>query len=67
MYHRSVDAAEARCLELAAAGENLGRICEAVAVGRSTARAAARVARLIQAWVDEEVVAGVRVDALPPT
>ncbi|HEU4400685.1 MAG TPA: DNA-binding domain-containing protein [Candidatus Polarisedimenticolia bacterium] len=57
IYHRSVDQEEARCLDLAAAGETLGRVCQLLAAGRSPARATARVGRMIQAWIDDGILA----------
>jgi hypothetical protein len=57
IYHRSVDADEARCLDLVRQGESLARICQQVAAGRSVARATTRVGRLMQGWIDDGILA----------
>lgn len=58
VYHRSLEDEEARCLELARQGEPLARICQGVAAGQSLARATQRVGRMIQAWIDDGILAG---------
>ncbi|MFQ5876998.1 MAG: putative DNA-binding domain-containing protein [Acidobacteriota bacterium] len=57
VWHKGIDDEEARSLELLAAGEPLGRICQRLAAGRSLTRATARVGRMLQAWLDDEILA----------
>lgn len=59
VYHTSLDDEEARCLELAQAGETLGRICQVLAAGRSPAKATGRAGRMIQTWLEDGILAGV--------
>ncbi|MEK7283478.1 MAG: DNA-binding domain-containing protein [Acidobacteriota bacterium] len=59
VYHASLDEEEARCLELAQAGETLGRICQILAAGRSPAKATERAGRMIQTWLEDGILAGV--------
>jgi len=59
VYHRSIDEDEVRCLELARAGESIGRLCQTLAAGRSVARATERAGRMIQAWLDDGILADV--------
>jgi Putative DNA-binding domain len=58
VYHAGLEAEEARALELIAAGEPLARICQQVAAGRSITRATERVGRLLQAFLDDGILAG---------
>jgi len=57
VYHCSLDEEEARCLELAQAGESIGRICQQLAAGRSLAKATARAGRMIQGWLEDGILA----------
>lgn len=59
VYHTSLDDKEARCLELAQAGETLGRICQVLAAGRSPAKTTGRAGRMIQTWLEDGILAGV--------
>jgi Putative DNA-binding domain len=63
VYHRSVDEEEARCLDLARAGESLGGICQRIAAGRSLTKATARVGRMLQTWIEDGVLADVTLPA----
>ncbi|MBI1951474.1 MAG: putative DNA-binding domain-containing protein [Acidobacteria bacterium] len=59
VHHASLDDEEMLCLELAQAGEPLGRICQVLAAGRSPAQATGRAGRMIQAWLEDGILAGV--------
>lgn len=59
VYHASLDEEEALCLELAQAGETLGRICQVLAAGRSPAKATERAGKMIQTWLEDGILAGV--------
>ena len=59
VYHASLDDEEVLCLELAQAGETLGRICQVLAAGRSPAQATGRAGRMIQTWLEDGILAGV--------
>ncbi len=58
IYHRGIDADETRCLERLAAGDSLGRICQRLAAGRSLTRSTQRVGRMLQAWIEDGLLAG---------
>ncbi len=59
VYHCSLDDDEADCLELARAGESIGRICQRLAAGRSLTKATARAGRMIQTWLEDGILADV--------
>lgn len=59
VYHCSLDGEEADCLELAQAGESIGRICQRLAAGRSVTKATARAGRMIQTWLEDGILADV--------
>ncbi|OLC54852.1 MAG: hypothetical protein AUH92_03320 [Acidobacteria bacterium 13_1_40CM_4_69_4] len=59
VYHCSLDEEEARCLELAQAGESIGRICQRLAAGRSLAKTTTRAGRMIQSWLEDGILAEV--------
>ncbi len=56
VYHKPVTEDEAHCLELAAQGESLGRICQVLAAGRSPARATEKAGRILQGWIDDGLI-----------
>jgi hypothetical protein len=57
VYHKRIGEEEAHCLELVAAGEGLGRICQLLAAGGSPERATARVGQILQGWIDDGLIA----------
>ena len=57
VYHRAVGEEEARCLDLAAAGESLGALCQQIAAGHSISKATTRVGRMLQTWLDDGILA----------
>ena len=58
VYHRGIAEDEARCLESLARGDGLAQICQRIAAGRSIARATTRFGRLLQAFIDDGILAG---------
>jgi len=65
IYHCSLDEEEARCLELAQAGESIGRICQQLAAGRGFAKATVRAGRMIQNWLEDGILADVALPGAP--
>jgi len=63
IHHASMEAEDARCLDLLRQGESLGRICQQIAAGRSLEKATTRVGRLLQTWIDDGLLADFH---LPP-
>ena len=57
IHHASMGEEEAHGLEMLRRGENLGRICQQVAAGRSLQKATTRVGRLLQTWIDDGLIA----------
>ena len=57
VYHAGLDEEEAHALELALQGETLGRICQVLAAGLSPAQATERAGRMIQAWIEDGILA----------
>jgi putative DNA-binding protein len=57
VYHRSMQDEEARCLEMIGSGDNLARICQQIAAGRSIERATERVGRILQGWIEDGILA----------
>jgi len=57
VVRRLRDEEEAHALELALQGETLGRICQVLAAGRSPAQATERAGKLIQAWIEDGILA----------
>jgi hypothetical protein len=61
VYHQSIDEDEADCLDLLRAGEPLGRMAQQLAAGRSVEQAAGHVGRLLQAWLEDGLLASITV------
>lgn len=57
VYHAGLDEEETHALELALQGETLGRICQVLAAGLSPAQATERAGRMIQAWIEDGILA----------
>jgi hypothetical protein len=57
VYHAGLDEEEAHALELGLQGETLGRICQVLAAGLSPAQATERAGRMIQAWIEDGILA----------